>query len=86
LTALVRFARSGRLREAWGGRRWSSVDTEGFRDRAEEGLDRAEEEADERTGGRFDEQTDRAADEARERGGSMFGDQEGESQEDESQP
>jgi antitoxin protein of toxin-antitoxin system len=76
------------LGEACGGRRWSSVDTEGFRDRADEGLDRAEDEVDERTGGRFDEQTDRAAEEARERGGSVLGDQQEDEaqQEDESQP
>jgi hypothetical protein len=57
------------------------MDTEGFRDKADEALTQGEEEVDERTGGRFDEQTDRAADEVRERGDSAFGDQ----QEDESQ-
>lgn len=53
------------------------MDTEGFRDRADEGLDRAEDEVDERTGGRFDEQTDRAADEVQERGEGILGDQQG---------
>jgi hypothetical protein len=64
------------------------MDTEGFRDRADEALTQGEEELDERTGGRFDEQTDRAAEEARERGGSIFGDQQADEaqQEGESQP
>ena len=57
------------------------MDTEGFRDKADEALTQGEEEVDERTGGRFDEQTDRAADEVQERGDSALGDQ----QEDESQ-
>jgi MT0933-like antitoxin protein len=51
------------------------MDTEGFRDRADEALTQGEEEVDERTGGRFDEQTDRAADEVRERGEGVLGDQ-----------
>jgi MT0933-like antitoxin protein len=51
------------------------MDTEGFRDRADDALTQGEEEVDERTGGRFDEQTDRAADEVQERGASVFGDQ-----------
>jgi hypothetical protein len=50
------------------------MDTEGFRDKADEALTQGEEEVDERTGGRFDEQTDRAADEVRERA-EGFGDQ-----------
>ena len=54
---------------------------EGFRDKADEAINKAEEEVDERTGGRFDEQTDRAADEVRERGEGVLGDQ----QEDEPQ-
>ena len=51
------------------------MDTEGFRDRADEALAQGEEEVDERTGGRFDEQSDRAADEVRERGEGILGDQ-----------
>ena len=51
------------------------MDTEGFRDRADEALTQGEEEVDERTGGRFDEQTDRGADEVRERGEGILGDQ-----------
>ena len=51
------------------------MDTEGFRDRADEALTQGEEEVDERTGGRFDEQSDRAADEVRERGEGILGDQ-----------
>jgi hypothetical protein len=51
------------------------MDTEGFRDKADEALTQGEEEVDERTGGRFDEQTDRAADEVRERTGGDPGDQ-----------
>jgi hypothetical protein len=51
------------------------MDTEGFRDRADEALAQGEEEVDERTGGRFDEQTDRVADEVRERGEGILGDQ-----------
>jgi hypothetical protein len=64
------------------------MDTEGFRDRAEDTLTQGEEEVDERTGGRFDEQTDRAADEVRERGGSVFDDQQADEaqQEGEAQP
>jgi hypothetical protein len=64
------------------------MDTEGFRDRADEALTQGEQEVDERTEGRFDEQTDRAAEEARERGGSMLGDQQtaDAEQEGESQP
>jgi len=64
------------------------MDTEGFRDRAEDALTQGEEEVDERTGGRFDEQTDRAADEVRERGGSVFDDQQADEaqQEGEAQP
>jgi hypothetical protein len=67
--------------------RWFSMDTEGFRDKADEALDKGQEEVDERTGGRFDEQTDRAADEVQERGEGVFGDQQGEAgqQEGESQ-
>jgi hypothetical protein len=53
------------------------MDMEGFRDKADDALDKGEEEVDERTGGRFDEQTDRAADEVRERGEGVFGDQQG---------
>jgi hypothetical protein len=59
-----------------------NMDTEGFRDKADDALNRGEEEVDERTGGRFDEQTDRAADEVRERGEGILGDQQG----DEPQP
>jgi hypothetical protein len=64
------------------------MDTEGFRDKADDALTQGEEEVDERTGGRFDEQTDRAADEVRERGGSVLGDQQADEaqQGDESQP
>lgn len=64
------------------------MDTEGFRDKANDALTQGEEAVDERTGGRFDEQTDRAADEARERGGSVLGDQQSEDapQKDEPQP
>jgi hypothetical protein len=51
------------------------MDTGGFRDRADDALNKGEEEVDERTGGRFDEQTDRAADEVQERGEGMLGDQ-----------
>jgi MT0933-like antitoxin protein len=47
-----------------GGSAW----TQRVRDKADEALDKGQEEVDERTGGRFDEQTDRAADEVRERG------------------
>jgi MT0933-like antitoxin protein len=70
----VAVAKPGSLGEVFLGR-WSTMDTEGFRDRADEALTQGEEEVDERTGGRFDEQTDRAAEEVRERGGSLFGDQ-----------
>ena len=49
------------------------MDMEGFRDKADDALNKGEEEVDERTGGRFDEQTDRAADEIRERGGDVLG-------------
>ena len=51
------------------------MDMEGMRDKADDALNKGEEEVDERTGGRFDEQTDRAADEVRERGEGVFGDQ-----------
>jgi MT0933-like antitoxin protein len=51
------------------------MDTEGFRDKADDALTQGEEEVDERTGGRFDEQTDRAADEVRERAGGALGDE-----------
>ena len=50
------------------------MDMEGFRDKADDALDKGEEEVDERTGGRFDEQTDRVADEVRERGEGFLGD------------
>lgn len=50
------------------------MDTGGFRDKADDALNQAEQEVDERTGDRFDEQTDRVADEARERGEGVFGD------------
>jgi len=53
------------------------MDMQGFRDKADDALDKGEEEVDERTGGRFDEQTDRAADEVRERGESVLGDRQG---------
>jgi MT0933-like antitoxin protein len=56
------------------------MDTEGFRDKADDALNKGEEEVDERTGGRFDEQTDRAADEVRERGEGILGDQQGDEQ------
>jgi antitoxin protein of toxin-antitoxin system len=59
------------------------MDTGGFRDKADDALNQAEQEVDERTGDRFDEQTDRVADEARERGEGVFGDQQ---QGDEPQP
>jgi hypothetical protein len=59
------------------------MDMEGFRDKADDALTGAEEEVDERTGGRFDEQTDQAAQEARERGEGLLG---GDQQEDEPQP
>jgi hypothetical protein len=64
------------------------MDTEGFRDKADEALGKGQEEVDERTGGRFDEQTDRAADEVRERGEGVLGDQQADDaqQEGESQP
>jgi hypothetical protein len=58
------------------------MDMEGLRDKADEALTQGEEEADERTGGRFDEQTDTAAQEVRERGEGLLGDQQG----DEPQP
>jgi MT0933-like antitoxin protein len=58
------------------------MDMEGMRDQADDALTQAEEEVDERTGGRFDEQTDQAAQEVRERGESVLGDQ----QADEPQP
>jgi MT0933-like antitoxin protein len=65
----------------WGSlarRRWSTIDKEGFRDKADEALTQGEEEVDERTGGRFDEQTDQAGDAVRERAeGLLGGDQEG---------
>jgi MT0933-like antitoxin protein len=51
------------------------MDMGGFRDKADDALNQAEQEVDERTGDRFDEQTDRAADEVRERGEGVFGDQ-----------
>jgi hypothetical protein len=51
------------------------MDMGGMRDKADDALNKGEEEVDERTGGRFDEQTDRAADEVRERGEGVFGDQ-----------
>jgi hypothetical protein len=63
-------------------RRWSGMDKEGFRDKADEALTQGEQEVDERTGGRFDEQTDTAAQEVRERGEGLLGDQ----QADEPQP
>jgi MT0933-like antitoxin protein len=50
------------------------MDMQGFRDRADDAIDKVDDEVDERTGGRFDEQTDRAADEVRERGESILGD------------
>ena len=53
------------------------MDTEGFRDKADDAITQGEEEVDERPGGRFDEQTDRAADEVRERGEGTLGDQQG---------
>jgi hypothetical protein len=53
------------------------MDTEGFRDKADDAITQGEEEVDERTGGRFDEQTDRATDEVRERGEGILGDQQG---------
>jgi antitoxin protein of toxin-antitoxin system len=53
------------------------MDTEGFRDRADDAVNKGEEEVDERSGGRFDEQTDKAADEVRERGEGILGDQQG---------
>ena len=56
------------------------MDMQGFRDKADDALDKGEEEVDERTGGRFDEQTDRAADEVRERGEGALGDQQDEPQ------
>jgi MT0933-like antitoxin protein len=62
------------------------MDTEGFRDRADEALTQGEEEVDERTGGRFDEQTDRAADEVRERGEGVFGDQQADDAQQEGEP
>jgi len=65
------------------------MNMEGFRDKADDALTQGEDEADERTGGRFDEQTDRAAEEVRERGGgSVLGDQQADEaqQADESQP
>lgn len=49
------------------------MDMEGMRDKADDALNKGEEEVDERTGGRFDEQTDRAADEVRERAGGLGG-------------
>jgi hypothetical protein len=78
-------------RDVWDGASSEEVvhmDTEGFRDKADDALTQGEEEVDERTGGRFDEQTDRAADEVRERGGSVLGDQQADEaqQGDESQP
>jgi MT0933-like antitoxin protein len=51
------------------------MDTEGFRDKADEALAQGEEEVDERTGGRFNEQTDTAAQEVRERAEGLGGDQ-----------
>jgi hypothetical protein len=51
------------------------MDMEGFRDKADDAINKGEEEVDERTGGRFDEQTDRATDEVRERGEGVLGDQ-----------
>jgi hypothetical protein len=54
------------------------MDTEGFRDKADDAITQGEEEVDERTGGRFDEQTDQAGDAVRERAeGLLGGDQEG---------
>lgn len=54
-----------------------------FRDKADEGIDKAREEADERTGGRFREQTERLADAARQRLGGGQTDETGEPGEDE---
>jgi hypothetical protein len=61
------------------------MDTEGFRDKADDALTQGEEEVDERTGGRFDEQTDKAADEVRERGEGMLGGDQQDQQGDEPQ-
>ena len=55
--------------------RRSRMGVGGFRDKADDALNQAEQEVDERTGDRFDEQTDRGADEVRERGEGVFGDQ-----------
>jgi hypothetical protein len=82
----VAVAKPGSLGHALPGRRWISMDTEGFRDKADEALDKGQEEVDERTGGRFDEQTDRAADEVRERGEGVFGDQQADDAQQEGEP
>lgn len=54
-----------------------------FRDKADEGIDKAREQADERTGGRFREQTERLADAARQRLGGGQTDETDETDEDE---
>lgn len=54
-----------------------------FRDKADEGIDRAQEEADERSGGRGREQTERLADAARQRLGGGQTDETDETGEDE---
>jgi MT0933-like antitoxin protein len=73
----IAVAESGGLGEAAAEEVVNFMDTEGFRDKADDALTQGEEEVDERTGGRFDEQTDRAADEVRERGEGILGDQQG---------